>query len=567
LPKKSHSNRDPDDREDPWGQSPMMKNPHRIVPTLLLLFSSLWFSYRHASPLPYGDEYELTQVLVGRQPMSLSYLLSRHNEHRLPLSRLALHALLPVVGYDFRFAAMAVPLCLAASALALAAALARRRGTWLWTDNLPALLLLSFGNAETLTWGFNLHFGFHVALTLAALACLTPVLATGKPTLSHAACCAIALLLLPGAGVNGALMATCLWPIFTLAFSYHADRKVRVLALSAVAIGIVELLAEFLSMPRAEGAFTGIVPLIESMTAFLSVTVGPAARDHWVVFGSATAFAIGTAAIWLTMIGVRSRNVAVFAAPAVIACSFLFAAAVALRRVGSNPQDAIQDRYFLLQSVVLIAIYWAVGISAEPSLARFRWLLLTIAVAISCGNLDYGLRYAAAYKARSGAMLDDMYAGMPTGVLAEKYHAHPFGLYNPSAEKLHHFLDAWHQSGYGPLQSAIPSPRCRRVPLTETTATFDPATGQLVFDPPIDVHCIAWNWASPGADRKHQAVMLWWPAGGSIDAPIEYRATIGPMTQRDAVQIDSPIQRFALGTLEKDVELQIGRLLVLVPAP
>lgn len=545
----------------------MTRNLHRIAPTFLLLVSALWFSYRHASPLPYGDEYELTQVLVGRQPMSLSYLLSRHNEHRLPLSRIALHALLPVVGYDFRFAAMAVPLCLAMSALGITAALAIRRGTWLWTDNLPAVLLLSFGNAETLTWGFNLHFGFQVALTLAALACLTPVLANSRPSLSQAACCAAALLLLPGAGVNGALMATCLWPIFTLAFSYHADRGVRMLALLATTVGVVELLAEFLSMPRAEGAFTGFVPLIAPMTAFLSVTVGPVARDHWLVFGSAVALAIGAAGMWLTMVGVRNRNVAMLAAPAVIGCSFLFAAAVALRRVDNNPLDAFQDRYFLLQGVVPIAIYWAVGISAEPSFARLRWLLLTIAVAISCGNLTYGLGYAGAYKARHKAMLADMHAGMPTGVLAEKYHAHPFGLYNPSAEKLHDCLDALHQSGYGALHSAISSPPCRRVPLTETIATFDPATGHLVFDPPIDVHCIAWNWASPGADRIHQAVMLWWPAGGSIDAPIEYRGTIGPITQRDAVQIDSPIERFALGALEEDVELQIGRLLLHVPAP
>jgi hypothetical protein len=147
---------------------------YRIIPTLLLLLAALWFSFTHASPLPYGDEYELTPVLTGHQPLSLTYLLSRHNEHRLPLSRLALHAVLPMVGYDFRYAAMALPLCLGAAALGLAAALARARGHWLWSDNVPALLLLSFGNAETLTWAFNLHFGFQVVLSLAVLACLTP---------------------------------------------------------------------------------------------------------------------------------------------------------------------------------------------------------------------------------------------------------------------------------------------------------------------------------------------------------------------------------------------------------
>jgi len=545
----------------------MPRNIHRIGPMFLLLFAALWFSYRHASPLPYGDDYELTQVLVGRQPMSLSYLLSRHNEHRLPLSRIALHTLLPVVGYDFRFAALAVPMCLAMSALGLAAALAIRRGTWLWTDNLPALPLLSFGNAETLTWAFNLHFSFHVALTLAALACLTPVLANGRPSVTQAACCAAALLLLPGAGVNGALMATCLWPVFTAAFSYHADRGVRLLALSAAAIGVVELLAEFVSMPRTDRAFAGIVPLIKPMTAFLSVTVGPAAREYWLFFGSATAIAIGAAGIWLTVVGVRNRNFAMLAAPAVIGCSFLFAAAVALRRVDNNPLDAIQDRYLLLQSVVLIAIYWAVGISSEPAFARLRWLLLTIAVAIFCGNLRYGLWYASAYKARHESMLADMDSGMPTGVLAEKYHSHPFGLYNPSAEKLHEYLDALHQKGYGPLESALPSPRCRRISLTDTTAKLDPETGHLVFNPPIDLHCIAWNWSSPGADREHQAVMVWWPVGTSIDAPREYRATIGPIPRRHAVQIDRPVERLALGTLEDDVDMQIGRLLFHVPTP
>jgi hypothetical protein len=69
--------------------------------------AALWFSFTHASPLPYGDEYELTLVLTGHQPLPLTYLLSRHNEHRLPLSRLALHAVLPMAGYDFRYAVTA----------------------------------------------------------------------------------------------------------------------------------------------------------------------------------------------------------------------------------------------------------------------------------------------------------------------------------------------------------------------------------------------------------------------------------------------------------------------------
>jgi hypothetical protein len=538
---------------------------YRIIPTLLLLLAALWFSFTHASPLPYGDEYELTPVLAGHAPLSLTYLLSRHNEHRLPLSRLALHAVLPMVGYDFRYAAMAVPLCLGATALGLAAALARAREHWLWSDNVPALLLLSFGNAETLTWAFNLHFGFQVALSLAVLACLTPALAGAPPSFTTAAGCATALLLLPGAGMNGALMAACLWPVFVVTFLRPSTPAVRGLTLVATSLGVIELLAEFMTAPTLNGSGPGIATALQSMIAFLSVTAGPATRIAWPLIGGVVAVGFGVAAAWLTARAATARTFAMLAAPAMLVCSMLFAAAVAVNRVRGNPAEAIQDRYFLLQSVSLIAIYWAVGVSAERSAARVRWALLAIAAVIAGGNLRYGLNYADAYKSRHTVLLADMHAGMPLRTLAEKYHAHPFGLYNPSAEKLHACLDALRQGGRGPIRDAVASPPCRRVELPGTAARVDPETGHLVFAPPLNAHCIAWSWASPGADSDQPAALLCWPAGGSADSPITHASTVGHFPRRESLLLDRPIERLAFATAKDEVELRVNRIVLHVP--
>src|SRR6202050_4257106 len=50
---------------------------------------------------PWADEWVMVPQLAGREPVTLSWLWSAHNEHRLPLPRLVLVGLYRVT-HDFR---------------------------------------------------------------------------------------------------------------------------------------------------------------------------------------------------------------------------------------------------------------------------------------------------------------------------------------------------------------------------------------------------------------------------------------------------------------------------------
>src|SRR5262249_46056979 len=56
----------------------------------LALLSALAFLVNYARDVPYYDELGMVPVLTGTQPVSLRWLWSEHNGHRLPVPRLIL---------------------------------------------------------------------------------------------------------------------------------------------------------------------------------------------------------------------------------------------------------------------------------------------------------------------------------------------------------------------------------------------------------------------------------------------------------------------------------------------
>ena len=56
------------------------------------------FSNKH----PHYDDWDLIPAVSGDQPLTLSWLLSQHNEHRMPLAKLIFVALHGPAGCDMR---------------------------------------------------------------------------------------------------------------------------------------------------------------------------------------------------------------------------------------------------------------------------------------------------------------------------------------------------------------------------------------------------------------------------------------------------------------------------------
>ena len=97
----------------------------------LLVFGDFTFVATYGNNLPFQDEWTIVPVITGNQDVTWSWIWAQHNEHRLPLAKVAQVAIHHWSGMNFR-AGMYVNvilLALAAAALMMASRQARSGGS------------------------------------------------------------------------------------------------------------------------------------------------------------------------------------------------------------------------------------------------------------------------------------------------------------------------------------------------------------------------------------------------------------------------------------------------------
>jgi hypothetical protein len=151
------------------------------LPAVLLVWAACWlafgvFMYHYLVPLPWADEWELSPVAAGKEPLSLQWLLKPANEHRAPLTRLEVLVLGRLAGWDMRPAHYVNLGLLALGSLALILAAQAVRGRTILADSLLCLLVLSPWQFETV-----LQYVYAYSMALALMCLALSALMTGWP--------------------------------------------------------------------------------------------------------------------------------------------------------------------------------------------------------------------------------------------------------------------------------------------------------------------------------------------------------------------------------------------------
>src|SRR5919206_1760323 len=133
------------------------------------LAAALGFVARFGSNVPSWDDWDMVPTLTGRQPVTPAWLWSQHNEHRVPLPRLLFLALNRLTVTDFRVTMYFDLLAMAGVASAMILTARRIRGRTILADAFFALLLLNWGQAANLLWGWQLQFYASVIMACIAL--------------------------------------------------------------------------------------------------------------------------------------------------------------------------------------------------------------------------------------------------------------------------------------------------------------------------------------------------------------------------------------------------------------
>src|SRR5262249_22179974 len=148
---------------------------------------------------------------TGNGAPTAGWLWALHSEHRLPLPRLVLLALLELTGLDFRAGMVVNALALASLSAGLIVAAGPLRGRAGVAAAFFALMLLRWGHAENLLWSWQV--GFILPTCLAGTVLLVIVRQGTRLTAAGAAAAGVCLVLLPLCGANGVALvpALALW--------------------------------------------------------------------------------------------------------------------------------------------------------------------------------------------------------------------------------------------------------------------------------------------------------------------------------------------------------------------
>lgn len=178
-----------------------------------------YYTYHATAVLPSGDEWFVLSWLTGEKPVTLQWLWSQHNEHRVFLPRVFLLVLSWHSNCDEKLMTSCLALLGCVSAFLVIQGLRTIRGRTSYLDIVPALALIHWGHA-------NYHCSFQLALVLPVFLFVLLVSALlawlerpEKATLLTAAAAMLALPLcggcmLPAACLFGLYFVYCGWRIY-----------------------------------------------------------------------------------------------------------------------------------------------------------------------------------------------------------------------------------------------------------------------------------------------------------------------------------------------------------------
>ena len=387
------------------------------------------FIYTYGCNLPCLDEWDMVGALTGNQPITLAWLWSQHNQHRIVLPRLIYLALAWLTGSDFRAGMYFNGLALAALAAALIVAARRLRGWTSYADAFFPLALLHAGHWENLLWGFQIEF---VAHTLLAFGLLLLILRSRSPlTWGAGLAGSLCLLALPLCGAHG-LPFVPLLAVWLLVWAWRSRRTpgraawrlAVVAALAAAALALVpvyfigyEPIAEHPASPSWEA--TGKVGL-----EFLTMSFGSAMIPWWnaarfIVLGLLAGTAAALTAAWRSRPEERIRCLGLLL---FLAALVGLALGIGWGRAGIDRSAGFAVRYAVLAVPFLCAVYLACDVVGPAARARFVQVALFIALLALCRtNTRMGLWSGRERRELFRAAERDLRAHLPAEVIAARH--------------------------------------------------------------------------------------------------------------------------------------------------
>jgi hypothetical protein len=418
--------------------------------------STIAFAATYGCNVPFGEEWEVMgPVLAGKQPVTLHWLWSQSNEHRVPVPKLVLLGLLKLTNCDFRAGMFFNVLALGAMSVVVIRVARRLRGSTSLCDAFFPLVFLHWGHFENLLWSWQVQF---LCSTVLSCLLLTTIVARGRQlTAKSSVMAGVCLLLLPLCGANGLalLPPLAMWlayeGIVTRRTQPHAglpSGAMLAFALASLSIGALYLLDYEPVAGHSLSADVG-ASLLAGLNVF-GMALGASFRDYWVLRSLLLACLIlPSVAILLRnwrQKDERPRIVGLLLFPTSLLC---LAAAIGWGRSALGFEAAFAARYVTLMAPALCWVYFVWEIYGSPRIRRpVQGLLFLLALAMFFFNVREGQQFGFYRREAMTLFTNDLREGIPPFVLAEHYSGHPYHLY-PKESGFAESMRMLHEAGIG----------------------------------------------------------------------------------------------------------------------
>jgi MFS family permease len=398
-----------------------------------LVAALLAYVCRYGSNMPFHDEWSWIPQVTGDQPVTVSWLWSQHNEHRLPLPRLLYLALLRVSGNDFRAGMVFNALCLGAMAALLIVAVGRVRGKTTLSDAFLPLILLNGGQCENLLWNFQVGLVFPTLLAgvvLSAIAGSDESLSWRRGTVIG-----ICLLAMTLCGAVGPAYAVPLgaWLGYAGLREWNSGasyaRRNAWVFLTFAFLSLLMTIVYFIGYvspahhPRSPSAGATLLVCLQFLSVSLGLS-GPGAEQGWMLPGMLTAGLVLASVVLLANVVIRDRGERTRALGLIAFLSAVAAVAlgVGLGRAGLGSNAGLAGRYVTLAMPALVCVYvaWA-QYGGWPARRLVPLGLCTLMAVLFVPNTRHALAYGQAFRQRFVSLDRDIRAGLPCARLGKAH--------------------------------------------------------------------------------------------------------------------------------------------------
>ena len=465
-----------------------------------MLLLALLYVARYGVNVPYYDEWVgIVPILEGGREIDAAWLWSAHNDHRIPLPKLALLCLYGISGWDVRTGMFASVLLVAAAAALLMRSAAKSRNRTAYTDVLFPLILLNWGHYENFLWGWQVTQVIPVALVLAILA--TMVGGGLRPSAASGLACGLAVVALPLSGVPGLAyapgLASWLGLVGWLRWRAGApgDRPIALALWACAAVSVALVPLYFLHLTTSVRETPELLATVRTMVAFLTLSLGrPKMADsrlasYLIAFVLALGglSALGMLLVAFRRLGTHLRERA-FTLLLFLTGIVGLALSVGVARPGLV---SFPPRYYVQTAPALIWIYFVWELSDRPQLGSLvRTSLVAVALAATGLNYAAGLDYARRSADRWDAFLADLKEGLPPSALVARHQRTLLPFPGESGAwghlSLARGMNALRSTGVGIFVDLAPEGPLREVPITAlATAKAERSATLWDFDQPV----------------------------------------------------------------------------------